>query len=416
MIGRRVAAGLVALITSGLLASTQGAAQSTPAPYSRLAPGQRQLVDRMAAEACGKCSPAAHYASWPASHQTTFEAATHGLMKTRLTDAEGKDLGSALAIIGRIERVAGEDRTRRGDEQFRLYVDLAPGALTTLAASREFFRDKDNTVFHKGYPINYRLRGRFPSVQVSVTESGDKADIDVDYLSSRVPQGLFNGHLTAANSDVRMRGNDVRHVRRWPGLMVWWKSLLDRFASPGSGRSARTADVPAVPSSSASAFAEVDRASAEFLADWFVRRSFKEALAFVSPRASVCTNLDEDTENERGSASDARRWLGEAMRGSARGPRPSTLADAIAPVQPWHAEWAVQSHPFDAAYTIAAAGGRGARAFLCASESEAIHGDAHAYVLFQLREREGRTGGALALLWARDQGAWRILSVDVLDH
>ena len=45
-----------------------------------------------------------------------------------------------------------------------------------------------------------------------------------------------------------------------------------------------------------------------------------------------------------------------------------------------------------------------------------MHGDAHAYVLFQLRARGGKTGSALALLWARDNGAWRILSVDVIDH
>jgi hypothetical protein len=161
-------------------------------------------------------SAAAYYGAWPLHRQTTFEAVTHSLLRTTLTDAEGRDLGTALQLVQRIDRVAGQETGVRGDQQFRLYVDLRPGAAEVVRTSREFFRDKDNTVFHKGYPVNYRLGGRFPSIQISITPDGDRADIDVDYLSSRVPQGLFNGHLSSPNSDVRARharpavGHDAR--------------------------------------------------------------------------------------------------------------------------------------------------------------------------------------------------------------
>ncbi|BCS35526.1 hypothetical protein TBR22_A47590 [Luteitalea sp. TBR-22] len=418
----RAGAALVAVLTSaGCVVSPRAPDGLAPDPagqaYARLAPAQRRLVDAMAAEACGAagCTPAAHYASWPVSRQTTFEAATHGLIRTRLTGEDGRDLGPAIDLVARVERVAGEEKGRRGDEQFRLYVALAPDAIGTIAASREFFRDKDNAVFHKGYPINYRLRGRFPSVQVSATEAGDRADIDVDYLSPRVPQGLFNGHLTAANSDVRVRGNDRRHARRWDGLIVWWKALLEGLAPQVPDRVAAQAEPATLPSSRATDFADVADASAEFLSDWLVRRRIEDALAFLSPAAVSCANLDEDAENEQGSSSDTRRWFAEVMREAAEGRRPSRLSAVIGPVESWDPDWVVRSHAYEGAYTLVTLPPGEARAFVCSADAAPLPGDAYAQVLFQFRPRDGRTGAALALLWAHQQDAWRILSVDVLD-
>ncbi len=73
--------------------------------------------------------------------------------------------------------------------------------------------------------MNYRQNGT-PSIQFSMSKDGRHADIDVDYRSSRIPQGLFNGHLTAANSDVRAGNNTQVHLQRWQGLMDWWRSLF----------------------------------------------------------------------------------------------------------------------------------------------------------------------------------------------
>ena len=382
--------------------------------WTRLGPDQRRLVEALAREACGECAASAHYASWPVSRQTTFEAATHGLRETRLTDATGRDLGRAIDLVARVERVAGEEKGRRGDEQFRLYVVLAPDARDTLDRAQEFFRDKDNTVFHKGYPINYRLRGRFPSVQVSVAEDWQRADIDVDYLSSRAPQGLFNGHLTSANSDVRVRGNERRHARRWSGLVVWWTAVLE-FLSPAGAerRAARRAD-PAPPSSPTTDFDGVAEASAEFLADWFVRRRFDDALAFVSTAGAVCSNLDDDVENERGDRRALRDALHDLMDEAARGPAPARLSEALAPVTPWDTTWQVQAHPFEGAYTLARVEVADARDFLCTGP-DALAATEFAQVLFQLHTAEADRGAVMALLWAREPTGWRLLSYDVVD-
>ena len=90
------------------------------------------------------------------STKTTFDAVTHALMTTPLTDASGQKFGDGLALIERVDTVKGEVSGTSGDRQFRLYVRLTPNAREMMDRSREFRRAIDNTVYHKGYPINYR--------------------------------------------------------------------------------------------------------------------------------------------------------------------------------------------------------------------------------------------------------------------
>jgi len=394
--------------------------------YVRLQPAQQALVEQMfrdAGAAAGADSPAAFYGSWPLHRQTTFEAATHSLLRTTLTDAEGADLGHGLSLLGRIERVAGQEPGVRGDQQFRLYVELRPDAFERVRASREFYRDKDNTVFHKGYPVNYRLAGRFPSIQISMTPDGTRADIDVDYLSSHVPQGLFNGHLSSANSDVRARGNDQRHNRRWNDLRPWWTAVLAFFttstapAAPVAGPEARPEDEPDLPSFARDAVIDSPAvATTEFLTDWLIRRDIDEALAVVSPRASSCTNTDEDAENERLRNAETREALGRLMREAATGRRVRHLADVIMPVQPWDTDLRIVTHPFDRAFTLATIDDAEARGFLCEAAADGTRpASSWAQTLFQFRPRDGQTGAILVLLWTREDDRWHVQSFDIAD-
>ena len=66
-------------------------------------------------------------------------------------------------------------------------------------------------------------------MQMSMSEDGLRADIDVDYRSSRSPQSLFNGHLTASNSDVRAGDNPRLHNARWSGLVLWWQDTFGKL-------------------------------------------------------------------------------------------------------------------------------------------------------------------------------------------
>ena len=118
----------------------------------------------------------------------------------------------------------GEEAGAGGDRQFQVYVYLEPNAIEILSSSREFFHDKDNTIYPKGFPICYRLKNGPPSIQITKDER--MSDIDVDYRSSTFPKALFDGHLTAGNSDVRAGGNLDTHDSRWAGLSVWWRQVF----------------------------------------------------------------------------------------------------------------------------------------------------------------------------------------------
>ena len=39
-----------------------------------------------------------------------------------------------------------------------MFVYLKPNAISILSSSQEFFHAKDNTIYHKGFPICYRLK------------------------------------------------------------------------------------------------------------------------------------------------------------------------------------------------------------------------------------------------------------------
>ncbi len=228
------ASGLV--FTLGLLRFVSAQQPSAPqvipgAKYSDLAPEQKALVDdwfRRFSEVVRKPLTAEEgYNNLPVSTKTTFGAVTHALIHTTLTDQNGAVLGpSAITVIERVDTVAGKIEDAGSDQQFRLYVVLKPNALEILARSKEFARSGDNVTFHKGYPICYRSRNGVPSLQVSATKDGKRGDIDVDYRSNKFPASLVNGHLTAANSDVRAGDNDVRHNQTWSGLSNWWRGFL----------------------------------------------------------------------------------------------------------------------------------------------------------------------------------------------
>ena len=156
--------------------------------------------------------------------------------------------------------------------------------------SREFARHGDNTVFHLDYPINYRQKG-VPSIQFSIARDGERADIDVDYRSSAFPVVLFDGHLSAANSDVRAGDNYDRHLNRWQGFLNWWRQLfglpLVRQTPSQDESPSSTMDpfpsVPRIRSTEAVAVAVED-----FLSTWLVQRQPERVMPYFAERSYAC--------------------------------------------------------------------------------------------------------------------------------
>ena len=212
--------GIIGVVTL-LFACGPVAAQETQfgGDYAALEPGQKRLMADWVArfnEVTGQNVEAGPFYDdlVRLSTKTTFDAVTHALMTTTLSDDSGAALGTALDLVQTMETVKGKVKGASGDQQFRMYAILTDDAVEILDASREFKRKADNTVFHRGYPRNYRQQGGVPSIQISIVRDGRRADIDVDYRSSSFPVALFNGHLSASNSDVRAGNNDDRHNGR----------------------------------------------------------------------------------------------------------------------------------------------------------------------------------------------------------
>jgi hypothetical protein len=225
------------------------------------------------------------------STKTTFDAVTHALMTTPLTDASGQKLGDGLVLIERVDSVKGEVSGASSDRQFRMYVRLTADARQMLNRSREFKRGIDNTVYHQGYPINYREKRGTPSIQLSIAQDDRLADVDVDYRSPSFPVSLFNGHLSAANSDVRAGDNAERHAGRWTGFQNWWRSFfgagVEQAAVAKETRPAFT--LPRVPRAGKKSINEM---VPDFLQAWLVEGDVVAAMGYVSERSYACLAQD----------------------------------------------------------------------------------------------------------------------------
>jgi hypothetical protein len=221
------------------------------------------------------------------SVRTTFDAVTHALMNTKLISKDGQPLGTALDIIEVLDDIAGDEPGTRGDRQFRVYAYLKPNAQMTLEASQQFVREKDNSHYHMGFPICYRLLGGPPSIQYSLSRDGKRADIDVDYRSSSFPAALVNGHLSSSNSDVRAGENLEKHDGRWSGLEGWWQNLFGMFNPSGKTKNPpetyRETAIP--PNPRVSEKEGLDKAVHDFLSSWLLEQKPHLAAAYFSKRS-----------------------------------------------------------------------------------------------------------------------------------
>ena len=389
--------------------------------YSDLKPQQKLLVDdwfrRLSTVVQKPVDPVTGYDNLPLSTKTTFGAVTHALLMTRMTDETGQNIEeSAIDLIDKVDRVAGEILGTRGDQQYRIYAQMKPGVLERLTQSTQFERSADNSVYHKGYPLSFRSAEGTPSIQISLARDATLADIDVDYRSSKIPAALFNGHLTAANSDVRARGNDQRHINHWAGLENWWSNVLGlRFS--------RTNDRPKI---EGQAIAEVPRlktskaseAIYDFLSSWFVEQRPNEAIGYFAEDAYACLETEEGTKADRGAAvftilramESANQELGKiaSLSDAIFGVR--LMSERVKAIKQPHAEFML----YDVREDLA-------EEFKCINQLDSTRISRKAatskafgkYVgaTFTINRKDRNT--VIATLWQSESGYWQLISYDV---
>jgi hypothetical protein len=396
--------------------------------YADLTPAQKQLIDewlgRISAETGRSVDVPSLYASLTLSARTTFNAVTHALAQTPLSDQSGAPTKlTALDLVAKIVAIAGSIPDAGGDKQFRMYVQLRPDAQKTLESSREFSRQVDNTVYHKGFPICFRGAGGTPSIQFSLAVDGTRGDIDVDYRSSAFPLMLINGHLTASNSDVRAGNNGDRHNGHWAGLMAWWRGFMGLPAVVASAASAPDADGSAATEPRLGVGTKPEDAIRDFLTAWLIERKPGIAVGYLAPRALACLEAERGLPIDRAAArgqivnamASVNALLGpltrltDAVRGVAlSGPRGREInqsyRDAFVMydvredlVEALDCENRIHPEQIDAAKARSTAFGK------------------YVGALLQLTPKSGTTGKGetVALIWATENGAWRLVAYDV---
>jgi hypothetical protein len=415
------------LLWFSLPVMAQTGPQATPdfaGKYSDLLPDQKRLVDdwmRRFSETIHKpVAPEEGYDNLPVSTKTTLYGVTHALIKTKLTESSGNILaGSAIAVVDKLDNVAGDIPGSGGDEQFRIYVQLKPGTQDLLAKSQEFRRTRDNTIYHKGYPVCFRSNTGTPSIQVSMSRDGDRADIDVDYRSSKFPGALVNGHLSSSNSDVRAGDNDQRHNGTWNGMQNWWRSLLglpllERAPSGGGDEAA----IPREPKTNAKEKPEV--AVRDFLNAWLVDQKPNLSAAYFGEPCFACMELEAGQPIDRGMA---RFKLLQAMiEANKRLGKFSSLSEVSVGIKMNGPRIKLIEQPYQSEFVLYDLREDAAEQFLCPNQLDPSLSSAKAlqskafgkYVaaVFRLKtnKQEGRT---LAMLWAKERGYWKILSYDI---
>jgi hypothetical protein len=427
---------LVVLLSAATAQQPAAPSKSDSYSYARLKGRQITLFDQWATEQNRKngtdLHPATLYSSLTQSQRSTYEAVMHALSRSKLTDSTGKPLKqNALELVKSINEIAGQINGVRGDKQYRLYVSLVPEAQEILTRSREFFRDKDNTVFHKDFPINFRQRGKEPTLQISISKDSSRADIDVDYRSSRPPQALVNGHLRAANSDVRVGGNYLEHIGRWFGLIRWWRIILDSEAEAGFKSAeamsasvdapvtaSRAAPAPALTPEQIAEAQQVAQAMHEFLTVWLIKRDRKRADDYLTKRPVACANIDGDRENETAEGETAIREFALLLDAGLKAKRKyRSLEDAVAPIEPWDSEMVFVDHPYKRVFSMRGIQLDEAAEYMC--DSLRLAGDPNAYGRFYLADFKlnlaKENGGGLELLWMKEDGKWQIISYDILE-
>src|SRR5262249_25631873 len=104
-------AGLLSFIVLGPPLVTARQKVTLGGKFSMLQPEQKALIDRWTREVekivGTRPDPETAYDQLPLSSRTTFDAVTHALLRTKLTDQYGKSLGRAIDLVDVVERIAG---------------------------------------------------------------------------------------------------------------------------------------------------------------------------------------------------------------------------------------------------------------------------------------------------------------------
>ena len=392
--------------------------------YAALRPEQKRLIDdfiRHYNATTGSDLVAEQaYDNARLSTRTTFDAVTHALLNAKMTDAQGKSLGRAIDLVDAVDQVMGEESGVGGDLQFRLYVYLKSDALDILSRSQEFSHDKDNSVYHKGFPICYRLKKGPPSIQFSISRDHKLSDIDVDYRSSGFPKGLVNGHLSASNSDVRAGNNLDRHDRRWSGLNGWWRDVFGQLGSggkpPKENATERLGNIPLNPGVKANQ--GVDKSAHDFLQSWVVGKEPNKSVAYFSRLSYPCLEMVAQKSGQPVPLGMIRlRTMIAMQKFSDSTGTVNSVADVFEPADKWSQALKPAKNEYASEFLLVSVPeDMGPDEECVATSNDTSKGSSGKYFATAFRGKQGDSRNkVMSLLWAQEGGYWKIVAIRIED-
>jgi len=406
-------------------ASSKSEALELGKSYASLRPEQKQLVDdfisRYNNTTGSKLVPEQAYDNARLSVRTTFDAVTHALLNAKLTDAKGTNLGRAIDLVDAVDEVMGEQAGVGGDRQFRLYVYLKPNAVDILSRSQEFFRDRDNSVYHKGFPICFRLKNGPPSIQFSISRDQKFSDIDVDYRASGFPKGLINGHLSSSNSDVRAGNNLDRHDGRWSGLNGWWRNVFGQLGTgqkpPAENVTEGLGHIPLNPAVKADQ--GVDKSAHDFLQSWVVAKQPNKSVAYFSRRSYPCLEVTVEKSGHPVPQGMVRLRTLIAMQkfGDSLG-TVNSVGDAFEPADKWSQALKEAKNAYTSEFRLVSVPADMAPDEECVATPDdgSSKPSKEKYFATAFRGKQGNSRNkVMSLLWAQEGGYWKIVAIRIED-
>ena len=391
--------------------------------YATLRPEQMSLIDSFIrsynATTGSDLVPQQAYDNARLSIRTTFDAVTHALLNAKMTDSHGKSLGRAIDLVAAVDQVMGEESGARGDEQFRLYVYLKPNAVDILSRSQEFFHDKDNATYHKGFPICYRLKKGPPSIQFSISRDHKLSDVDVDYRASGFPKGLLNGHLTAANSDVRAGNNLALHDGRWSGLNGWWRDVFGQLGNGGAApkeiATERLGNIPMNPGVKEDQ--GVDKSAHDFLESWVVGKQPNKSVAYFSRRSYPCLEVLAQKSTQPVPQGMIRLHTMVAMQkfSDSLG-AVNSVADVFEPADKWSQASKPAKNAYSSEFRLVSLPVDMGEDEECVAIPADSKRSKEKYFATAFREKNGDSRNkVMSLLWAQEGDYWKIIAIRIED-
>jgi hypothetical protein len=393
--------------------------------YASLRPEQKRLVDDLVRHynvtTGSALVPEQAYDNARLSIRTTFDAVTHALLNAKLTDAQGKSLGRAIDLVDAVDQVMGEESGAGGDLQFRLYAYLKPNAVDVLGRSQEFLHDRDNTTYHKGFPISYRLKEGPPSIQISVSRDHKMSDIDIDYRSSGFPKALFNGHLSVSNSDVRAGNNLDLHDGRWSGLNGWWRNVFGLLGTGGKSTqenaTERPGNIPLNPGVKADQ--GVDTSAHDFLQSWVVGKQPNKSVAYFARRSYPCLDVLAQKSRQPVQPGMIRLHTMIAMQKFSESTgNVNSVADVFEPADKWSQALKPAKNAYATEFRLVSVPADMVPDEEClptpADDSGKPQKDKYFATAFSAKEGDG-LNKVMSLLWAQEGGYWKIVAIRIED-